>query len=422
MGHKKKVSLETAKKVIISEILSDLYTDHKTKHCYNTVYLEGSMGIGKSTIFRSIADYMAEFTGEEWGFLDLRLATMSASDIQGIPHPEQQPDGSWVMKWMKDAVLPGVNHSLPKYGIVLMDELNQVKEPAVKSIMYQFILDRKINDYTMPDTWYQGCAGNREEDGGIYDRLLAPVRDRMLILEIKPDAEETLQYFKDNDFHPAVIEYLESFLTESSGTSEGIDEALHSYDAELEMSGDEECENYVFTTPRTYEFVSNVLKSHEELVKLAENDSRGADKFALDDNVLEARLCGLMGEERGSDFFRKYKLRSCINLKDITEAKWSNGKPDRVLPSRETFMDNSDVQLYITGLMRNIRQDPGDDVKKAILKWLLYVNVRPQTIIIMYGQMSESSRSELTAELYADNCIEMINTLTTYMQKKQLRI
>ncbi|MCD8091204.1 MAG: hypothetical protein LUD81_11405, partial [Clostridiales bacterium] len=235
------------------------------KHCYNTVYLEGTMGIGKSTVFRSIVDFMTEYTGEEWGFLDMRLATMSASDIQGIPHPEKQADGTWVMKWMKDAVLPGINKDLPKYGIILMDELNQVKEPAVKSIMYQFILDRKINDYVMPDTWYQGCAGNREEDGGLYERLLAPVRARMLILEIKPDAKETLQYFKDNDFHPAVIEYLESFMTHISGSKETIDQVLHSYDAELEMSGDEECKNYIFTTPRTYEFVSDVLKSHEEL-------------------------------------------------------------------------------------------------------------------------------------------------------------
>ncbi|MCD8158873.1 MAG: hypothetical protein LUD77_08260 [Clostridiales bacterium] len=420
MGRKMKVSLETAKKVIISEILSDLYTEHKGEHYYNTVYLEGTMGIGKSAIFRSIVDFMSEYTGEKWGFLDMRLATMSASDIQGIPHPEQQPDGTWVMKWMKDAVLPGVNKALPKYGIILMDELNQVKEPAVKSIMYQFILDRKINDYVMPDTWYQGCAGNREEDGGIYDRLLAPVRDRMLILEIKPDAKETLQYFKDNDFHPAVIEYLEGFITHTSGEKEGIDDVLHSYNAELEMSGDEECKNYIFTTPRTYEFVSNVLKAHEKLAELASQNKDKAAEYVSEDNVLKARLCGLMGAERGADFFRKYKRRQCISLADIKEAKWLNGKPDRKLPPQETFMNNQDVQVYISSLMGSRGTD--DDIKKAIIKWLIYIKVRPQTLIVMYNQMSEVARRELTVELHTSNCTEMINTLTSYMQNKKFRV
>ncbi|MCD8089118.1 MAG: hypothetical protein LUD81_00560 [Clostridiales bacterium] len=419
MGRKLKVSLETAKRVIISEIMSDLYTHHENPHCYNTVYLEGTMGIGKSTIFRDIVKFMTEFTGNEWGFLDMRLATMSASDIQGIPHPEQQSDGTWVMKWMKDAVLPGVNKELPEYGIILMDELNQVKEPAVKSIMYQFILDRKINDYVMPDTWYQGCAGNREEDGGIYDRLLAPVRGRMMILEIEPNAKETIQYFKDNDFHPAVIEYLESFITKGIGAYEGVSKVLHSYNAELEMSGDEDCDNYIFTTPRTYEFVSNVLKSHEELKSL-EKQNEAVFKYVTDRNVLKARLCGLMGAERGEDFYAKYILRKNISIKDIREAKWLNDKTDRELTSLKTYMDETEIQRYIYVVMSDKETDEG--LKKAVLKWLLYIKVPSQTIMVMYNRLSENSRQEMIHELHTANCMEMIKTLTSNVSSSRINL
>lgn len=412
MGRKPKVTLNTAKRVIISEILSDLYTEHKNGHCYNTVYMEGTMGIGKSTVIRSIVDFLTKFTGKQWGFLDLRFATLTASDIQGIPQPVQQADGTWVMKWMKDAVLPGINKDLPEYGLVLMDEINQVKDVQVKSVLYQFLLDKKINDYTLPEYWYQACAGNREEDGGVYDRLLAPVRDRMMILEIEMSAAETLQYFKDNDFHPAVINYVESNMRRNVNV-------LHTYNADLEMAGDEDCENYLFCTPRTYEFVSNVLKAHEQLKSFSSQNQSVVD-YVTSSQVLKARICGLMGEKEGLDFFNTYKQINSIDLSSIVNAKWSSDEPDRSLPTLKDYKSNTDIQIFITSQMNDRTVDK--NTKIAIMKWLAYIKVDAPTIASTYHWLDEDAKQQLTRDLYMDKCTNMVNTISRSTQNNKFAI
>lgn len=412
MGRKPKVSLNTAKQVIISEILSDLYTDHEGVNCYNTVYMEGTMGIGKSTVIRSIVDFLTKFTGKQWGFLDLRFATLTASDIQGIPQPVQQEDGTWVMKWMKDAVLPGINKDLPEYGLVLMDEINQVKDVQVKSVLYQFLLDKKINDYTLPKHWYQACAGNREEDGGVYDRLSAPVRDRMMILEIEMSPTETLQYFKDNDFHPTVINYVESKLRKNVNV-------LHTYNAELEMAGDEDCENYVFCTPRTYEFVSNALKAHEQLKSYSGRNPSVVD-YVTSSHVLKARICGLMGEKEGLDFFSTYKQVNSIDLTNIINAKWSSDKPDRDLPTLQEYKGNAYIQSYIASQMNDKTVDK--NTKISIMKWLVYIKVDAPTIASAYHWLNEEAKQQLTRDLYTDKCTEMINIISKSTQNNKFTV
>ncbi|MCD8091203.1 MAG: hypothetical protein LUD81_11400 [Clostridiales bacterium] len=146
---------------------------------------------------------------------------------------------------------------------------------------------------------------------------------------------------------------------------------------------------------------------------------KGAE-YASEDNVLKARLCGLMGAERGADFFKKYKRRQSLSLEDIKGAKWSKDKPDRELPSQKIFTEDKDIQIYISSLIGS--DGAGDDIKKAIMKWLLFIKIRPQAFTVLFNRMSENARRELTAELYKDSCFEMINTLTAYAKNTELKI
>ena len=393
MGKKLKISINTAKQVMIAEIISNLYKGVP----YNTVYLEGTMGIGKSSSFRQVKKFMEQLTNKPWGLVDMRFATLSASDIQGIPHPVKQPNGEYVMEWMKDKSLPGINPDLPEYGIILMDEINQVKDPAVKSIMYQFILEKKINDYKLPDKWYQGCAGNREEDGGIYDRLLAPVRDRMMILELEVNDLETLNYFKENNFHPSVINYIERSM------NRGL-RVLHTYDPDLETNGDEECENYVFCTPRTWEFVSNVLKSHELML------SNGGEvvKQVTSQEVLKARLCGLMGEEAGTNFWMEYNVTADINIDDIVRTEWQDDRP--VDNNKLKMRLNKEQLSYLINLVSSTNSD--EDIMKLII-YALYVNADRTTIMVMLNGLSSQGQNKLQEYLIVNNCIKFVQKLST---------
>ena len=73
----------------------------------NCIYAEGIMGMGKSQsvvqAHERVAEILRELTGynEPFGYIDLRLAGMTGSDLQGIPITHQDAERI-VLKWVKD--------------------------------------------------------------------------------------------------------------------------------------------------------------------------------------------------------------------------------------------------------------------------------------------------------------------------------
>lgn len=406
MGKKLNVSLEEAKELILSVILSSINTDKPAP----TIYIEGEAGVGKSTVIRKLTLEIENILGEWVGYKDWRLSLLSSSDLQGIPNlVDSGMTGIKALQWVKACDIPsilntevqpkpipksdlerkspylGLSEKFPRYGILMLDEINQVEESGMLSLLYNLILDKRINDLQIAPKWFIIGAGNRAEDGGVYNRLPAPVRDRMLILNIEVTDLEKLQYFSKSGMHKILYNY----LLEKYNNNQSV---LNTYDAELEED-DAQCENYVFTTSRSLEMTSDLLKSFEEY-----NELRLFNK-TISNNTFKHMICGFMGEEVGTEFYQYYiKNRNATKslstvfgenvsveniLKSLSQIHWLNGVPDMTNLKSDVreFIDTlskDKLQLLFTSAVSNLtptqRNLTEDEFAYALL-YLVYKGV-----------------------------------------------
>lgn len=314
-GTKRRVSLGTAGDLITTQVLSHiLYREDKTLdwEC-PSIYIEGTMGIGKTMLITQVVDKISNIIGQQMGFVDIRMAGMSGTDLQGIPMPVKFNERD-VLVWIKDSLLPGIKGTGEEFGILFLDEINQVEDTSVLSLLYQFLQDKKMNDYCLPEGWVIVSAGNRGEDGGVYNRLPAPIRDRMMILEIALNKEEWLTWAKRDGAHPSVVTFV--------GNGHSNKEVLHTYDPEMEIDGDEECANYVFATPRSWIQVSNEIKKYERGYTIP-----GTGQPLYSRETLSAAIAGLLGDELAKAFETFYNLSGSLDVNKYLNLQWVNGSP-----------------------------------------------------------------------------------------------
>jgi hypothetical protein len=190
-------------------------------------FLWGAPGIGKSSIVKQIAKDM------DVAFIDLRLALMDPTDLKGIPFYDKE---SHTALWAPPAFLPSTGE-----GILFLDELNSAA-PSVQSSAYQLILDRKVGEYELPDGWAIVAAGNREGDRGVTYRMPAPLANRFVHFELEVDVND----WRDWAYKSALDERIIAYISYKN-------EHLFTFDAKSDVKS--------FATPRSWEYVGNILKS-----------------------------------------------------------------------------------------------------------------------------------------------------------------
>jgi hypothetical protein len=227
--------------VTASESRSRLLRCFKTKR---PVFLWGPPGIGKSEVVAGITE---ELGGH---MIDLRLGQMEPTDLRGIPFFNKDKG---VMDWAPPIDLPDAELAA-QYPIVVLflDEMNSAA-PSVQAAGYQLILNRRIGKYKLPDNVVIVAAGNRESDKGVTYRMPAPLANRFLHLEMRPDFESWQLWAVENKIHKDVVGYL-SFAKQD----------LFDFDPRSSSRS--------FATPRTWTFVSEFLQDDDataaELVDL----------------------------------------------------------------------------------------------------------------------------------------------------------
>jgi len=190
-------------------------------------FLWGAPGIGKSSIVKSIAKEKGI------GFIDLRLALMDPTDLKGIPFYDKE---SHTALWAPPAFLPCEGE-----GILFLDELNSAA-PAVQSSAYQLILDRAIGEYRLPDGWAIVAAGNKESDRGVTYKMPAPLANRFVHFELDVSVEDWRSWAYGAGMDARIIAYITY-----------KNEHLFTFDAKKQQKS--------FATPRSWEYVHNILQS-----------------------------------------------------------------------------------------------------------------------------------------------------------------
>jgi hypothetical protein len=227
------------------------------------VFLWGPPGIGKSSIVAQIAKE------QDIAFVDLRLSLLDPTDLRGIPFFDTTNSTAL---WAPPAFLPDGKE---KKGILFLDELNTAA-PMVQASAYQLILDRKIGEYTLPDGWSIIAAGNRESDKGVVFRMAAPLANRFVHLEMEVDVESWKIWAADAQLNPSIIGFISNRR-----------DALFTF----ETSPD----SRAFATPRTWEYVHEILSS------------------CPDEDLLLPLISGAIGEDLAAAFLA---FRS-VDLPDI---------------------------------------------------------------------------------------------------------
>jgi hypothetical protein len=195
-----------------------------------TVMLWGSPGIGKSAIVSAIAKELGI------GFVDVRLAILNPVDLKGIPFANFETKRA---DWFTASFLPDAARDGER-GILMLDELTSAS-PALQVAAYQLILDRRCGDYVLPPGWSIIAAGNKASDRGVTNRMASPLANRMMHFEIEPDLEDWKVWALMNGVHHNVL----SFLNFKPSLLFAFPEAA----AEIKA----------FPTPRTWEFVSDIM-------------------------------------------------------------------------------------------------------------------------------------------------------------------
>ena len=200
------------------------------------VFLWGPPGIGKSDLIKKISEDISAM------LIDLRLSQFDPTDLRGIPYFNSK---NCSMEWAPPADLPNREDSKKHDRIILfLDEMNSAT-PAVQAAAYQLILDRKIGNYSLPDNVLLVAAGNRESDKGITFNMPSPLANRFIHLELKADFDTWLTWSIESNIHPDVV----SYLTYSKSD-------LYDFDPRIASRA--------FATPRSWEFVSQILLSDSD--------------------------------------------------------------------------------------------------------------------------------------------------------------
>lgn len=175
-----------------------------------TVCLEGSPGLGKTSLFKQASKKLSEKyakTRGEYGFILKHLPTMQPEDF-GLPLPNADktkikfivPDWFPTPQAVKDKLFP-------EYGILLMDDRNQA-EAAHQKILANIVQERELHGEKLADGWTVVSTGNRQSDRAGANKVLTHLRNRETVLEFQPDLDEWCDWAYKNAVNGEVISFL----------------------------------------------------------------------------------------------------------------------------------------------------------------------------------------------------------------------
>lgn len=191
------------------------------------VFLWGPPGIGKSMIMEEIAKDL------NLDFRDVRVSLLDPVDMRGLPYRDKKSN---TMCWAPAVFLP--THGK---GLLFLDEANS-GVPAVQAATYQLILNRKLGEYELPEGWVMAAAGNRETDRSVVHRMPAALANRYVHIDVDVDMDDWCAWAASHAIKPEIIAFIRFRPN-----------LLHNFDPERKA----------FPSPRSWEFVSNLMTRAE---------------------------------------------------------------------------------------------------------------------------------------------------------------
>ncbi len=188
-------------------------------------FIWGPPGIGKSAIVKEVA------RANKLPVIDLRASLLDPTDLRGIPSIQ-----NGLAVWCPPSFLPKEGQPA---GVLFLDEINAAP-PLVQASLYQLVMDRRVGEYELPKGWWIVAAGNRQQDRAVTFRMSSALANRFVHIDLEADIADWRSWAIEHQLDLNVISFL------------GVRPTL---------LWQEPGEDAAFSTPRSWEILSDVLKS-----------------------------------------------------------------------------------------------------------------------------------------------------------------
>lgn len=257
--------------------------------------LWGPPGAGKSALVRHAADAL------RLALVDLRATLLDPVDLRGLPRVTRD-----AATWCPPAFLPRAGN-----GVLFLDELPQAP-PSVQAACLQLVLDRRLGEYELPAGWAVVAAGNRPEDRSGGHRVIAPLLNRFVHLDLEVDPDDWQAWAAAVGIAPEV----RAFLRFRPALLSGFDPAANPR---------------AFPTPRTWAFVADILA-------------------VTPADLLHPVVAGCVGEGPAAEFAAFVQL-----YRELPDPGRALADPDGTPVPRQPAV----LYALVGALVERVRADPG---------------------------------------------------------------
>lgn len=275
-----------------------------------SVMLWGPPGIGKSQAVRQIAKEIEYQTGKKTVMTDVRLLLFNPIDLRGIPTSNADKT---LAVWLKPQIFQ-MDSSRDIINILFLDEISAAPQ-SVQAAAYQITLDRVVGEHKLPENCIVIAAGNRTTDKSVAFKMPKALANRLLHIE----AEGSFNSWKEWAIKSGINNKVVGFL---------------SFKPDYLMKFDANSEDLAFSTPRSWEMVSNILNG-------------------VDDNVenMMSLIAGLVGYGIAVEFRNWYEVYQTLpDIEDIFDGK------------QPSMPKNMDAMYALTASMTAYAREHKEDI------------------------------------------------------------
>lgn len=312
--------------------------------------LHGDPGIGKSDLIKAIA---AQF---KLKVIDFRASQMDPTDVNGFGTIVRNGDEA-IAKYIPFDVFPLEDTPIPEgYNgfLLFFDEINSAPK-SVEAALYKVLLDRMIGQKKLHPKTALVCAGNLATSGAIVNRQGTATQSRMVHLSLTVDPIGWVEWASKNDLDFRVISYISN-----------LPDKLHDFDPKHT--------DKTFACPRTWEFVSKILKVvgnkplKDSLVNLAGTIGEGMARQFV---AFSETLCELPSIEEIKANPKTAKLSKKPSLMHAASHLVAAHMSEKTIDRLMDYVKRMPVEFQTITLQNTLYRDRDLLVNEQIQDWIM---------------------------------------------------
>ena len=302
---------------------------------HTTVLAQGEMGIGKSSILKTLRAKL----GDKYHYC---YGDMTTKDVGDFLVPKIRTiDGVEVCSFIPNEEF-GFHFDKPI--VLMLDEIGKAPK-AVMNACLRLMLERQLGTYSLPEGSIVFATTNLAVEG-IGDNLPPHARNRLTVVKVaKPTADDWIEdYALDNGILPEVILAVKQFPQMLQSFEDVQDPKDNEYINDPRMP------RPAFVTHRSMETASNILR-----------DTKG-----MPDTVISHALIGTIGARATYDMMAMVKLasdlpdwESIIKAPDTTKVPESPSAVCMLVYSAVQRIEKDNVNAWVKYMSRISKEAQG---------------------------------------------------------------